>query len=1046
MKIDLPIFQLIKEKISSTNFLSVSGLAGGSKAFFLLGLAEKLNCPILAVTKTEEESEELTEDLKALKVFFNIRKRINLYSAKISSEEIACLNEILENKVSLLVTSSQGLEKTVPKKEDFFKFCQKIEIKEEINRDEFIHYLISAGYERIDFVEQPGEYSVRGEIIDLWSANFDLSLRIIFFENKIEEIRLFDVTTQRTKENIQQAKIIPASLLRKEKQTSLALNHNGSGLAEYFSHELLIFWDTDLKKKVNLNEFSQFKQIRNIFLPTGESINFGAQELPSFTGKFSFFFKELTNWQNEKYQIYLYAQNQPEEEKLTELLEEEKTEITPPVLIGSLTNGFLLPEMKLVIVTGNDIFARYKIRYHLPKFKTGGLLEHLSEIQPGNYVVHERYGIGIYCGLERLLIENKYADFLSLKYKGGDRLYVPITDFRLVQKYLGPEGYRPRIYPLDGISWERIKQKIKESLYNFARELLQIYAQRQVSDGYSFPPDSYIEKEFSASFPYEETPDQAKAIEEVKNDLVSFKPMDRVVIGDVGYGKTEVAMRAALKVALAGKQVAVLVPTTILAEQHYRTFTERFKEYPVNIEMLSRFRTKKEQVKILADLKNGLIDIIIGTHRLLQKDVFFKDLGLAVTDEEHRFGVRAKEKLKKMRFSIDVLTLSATPIPRTLSMALSGLRAVSLIETPPEGRLPIETYICPYDKETVKNTILSEVNRGGQVFYVYNRIETILNVVNCLKDLLPQIEFGLAHGQMSSPRLEKTMHKFLNGEYKVLVSTSIIESGLDLPQVNTLIVENAEEFGLAQLYQLRGRVGRGDRKAYCYLFYNRDTHLSENTIKRLQAFSEFTTLGSGLRLALRDLEIRGAGNILGPQQHGFIGELGYDLYFRLLEQEIKKLKGEKITEEKEPVFDFPLDAYLPEDYITLSSTRIIFYKRILSVYSTNDLEEIKNELIDRFGEIPQPTENLFSLAELRLLAKKLMIKEIKRKKKFLEITFFPEATLDREKIKKFTQTYPEKISFIQGEFLSLNLYNPPQERIIFFLKKYLLNFIENDKI
>ncbi len=1046
IKMELPIFEVLIRKITTRRHLQVSGLAGGSKAFFLLGLAERLDCPIVAVTKTEEESEELTDDLEALKIFFKLTKKIYFYPEKVHQAQIAGLNEILENKVSILVTSAQILGKTIPKKDKFIKFCREIKLEEEISRDEFVNYLTSAGYERIDFVEQSGEYSVRGEIVDLWAANFVLPLRIIFFENKIEEIRLFDVTTQRSKENIQEAKIIPASI---EKQTPLALNRNGSGFAEYFPKNTLIFWDIDVKETVKSNEFSDFKQVENVLLPAHETFNFGAQDLPSFNGKFTLFLEELETWIKEKYKIYLYAQNRQEEERLSALLEEKKPEISLPIFIGPLVNGFLLPEMKLVIITGNDIFARYKIHYRLPKFRSGGILEHLSEIQPSDYIVHEQYGIGIYRGLRHLLIENKYADFLSLEYKGGDKLYVPITDFRLVQKYIGPQGHRPRIYSLDGISWERLKQKIKESLYNFARELLQVYAQRQILPAYSFPPDSYIEKEFAASFPYEETPDQAKAIEEVKTDLISSKPMDRVVIGDVGYGKTEVAMRAGLKVALAGKQVALLVPTTILAEQHYRTFTERFKEYPVNIEMLSRFRTKREQEKILSDLKNGLIDIIIGTHRLLQKDIGFKDLGLVVIDEEHRFGVGAKEKLKKLRFSVDTLTLSATPIPRTLSMTLSGLREVSVIETPPEGRLPIETCISIHNDGIIKKAVLSELNRGGQVFYVHNRIETILTVINRLKNFLPEIKFGLAHGQMSARELEKTMHKFLTGEYAVLVSTSIIESGLDLPRVNTLIVENAEEFGLAQLYQLRGRIGRGDQKAYCYLFYNRDTQLTESALKRLQALTEFTSLGSGMRLALRDLEIRGAGNVLGPQQHGFIGELGYDLYCRLLEEEVKKLRGETVSKEKEPLFDFPLEAHLPENYIPVSSIRIIFYKRILSVSSTKELKEMKDELLDRFGKIPEPTENLFSLAELRILAKKLMIKEIKSKKSLrggLEISFFPEANIDREKIKRFTENYRGKVFFLQEKFLHLNLHNFPQERTIFFLTKYLLNLLENSKI
>jgi len=1034
----LPIFEKLTKKIKEQKFLQVSGLVAGSKAFFLLGLAEKLSCPIFVLTNTEGEIEELTEDLEAFlveKTFFS-RCNIGVISlpAKSSVEQIMCLNQILENKISILVASPEALEISYPKKENFLSLEKTIEVNQKFNRNEFAAYLTDAGYEPVDFVEQPGEYSLRGEIIDLWSANFTSPLRIILSGEIIEEIRLFDVNTQRTKTKTNKAKIIPARLVGGRAR----LVSREASLAEYLPSQTLIFWDEQVEAK---KEFRRFKQVKNLTLPAEESFNFGAEELPNFNAKFTIFLEEVKNWLKQNYQIYLFAENISEQEKISELLEEKMPEVGLPILLGGLNSGFILPEDKLIFVSGYDIFARYKIRQRLPKFRGGIALEHLSEIKPGDYIVHERYGIGIYRGLEHLAVEGKYSDFLHLEYKGNDKLYIPITDFRSVQKYIGHEGYKPRLYSLDGISWERIKEKVKKSLYNFARELLQIYAQRQVGEGYSYLPDSYIEKEFAASFPYEETPDQAKAIEEVKNEMLSPRPMDSLVIGDVGYGKTEVAMRAALKAALAGRQTAVLVPTTILAEQHYHTFSGRFAKYPVNIEMLSRFRTSREQKKIIADLKKGLIDIIIGTHRLLQKDIEFYDLGLVIIDEEHRFGVRAKEKLKKLRATIDILTLSATPIPRTLSMVLSGIREVSTIETPPEGRLAIETYIGPYNEELIKNAIFSEMDRQGQVFYVHNRIETILNLLSRLKNLLPGIKFGLAHGQMLSRELEKTMHKFLAGEYDVLVSTSIIESGLDLPQVNTLIVEKAEEFGLAQLYQLRGRVGRGNQKAYCYLLYTPDSPLTETAVKRLRTLYEFSTLGSGLRLALRDLEIRGAGNILGPQQHGFMSEVGYDLYYRLLEEEVKKLKGEAVVKEEEPVFDFPLEAYFPQSYIPNSSVRIIFYKRILTVNSENELADLKNELEDRFGKIPQIAENLFSLSELRLLAKKIKISEIKGKDKLIEIHFSPEAEIDSGKIKKFTLTYPDKISFAQEKGLKLNLYNFPQEGVTFFLKKYLLTLI-----
>jgi len=1039
----MDFFSQLEKKISQERIIKVCGLEGGAKAYFLLSLAEKIEFPLLAILKDEDESENLFDDLHALRSLLNLQGEITLFPnanpvrngvsrRDISNgvnpiERLNCLAQIIENKLSLIVTAKDAFDKLTISKELFLTFSKEIKSSEKIMRNEFIDLLEQNGYARADFVEQPGEYSLRGEIIDFWSANLALPVRIILFEDTVEQIRSFNPNTQRSENILDKVWITPAKEV-------------GQGyLSEYLPAKSLVFQDIDTEESERVKDFMW---IRNVAFPDRETLNFAAKAVPSFGGKFAFFVDELNKWLKEKYEVHLFCSNQNEQVRLLDLFEEKKMiKEIPSVSIGPLNTGFILPREKLAVISANDIFGRYKIRRRLPKFKLARPLETLYEINPGDYVVHERCGIGLYRGLEHLLVEDKYADFLHLEYRGGDKLYVPVTDFRLIQKYVGPEGYRPRLYSLDGITWERVKQRVKESLHDFARELLQIYAQREISRGYNFPEDSYIEKEFSATFPYEETPDQAKAIEEVKQDMSLPKPMDRLVVGDVGYGKTEVAIRAALKSALAGKQTALLVPTTILAEQHYRNFAERFAQYPVNIDMLSRFRSKKEQQKILADLKKGLIDIIIGTHRLLQKDIEFHDLGLVIIDEEHRFGVRAKEKLKRLRATVDVLTLSATPIPRTLSMVLSGIRNVSYIETPPEGRLPIETYIGPYDEGLAKNAILSEINRGGQVFFVHNRIETIYVMLEHLEKIMPGIRFGLAHGQMSSQELENVMHKFLSRKYDVLLSTSIIEAGLDLPQVNTLIVDKSEEFGLAQLYQLRGRVGRGDQKAYGYLFYSPESPLSEPAVKRLRALYEFTTLGSGLQLALRDLEIRGAGNIFGPQQHGFLGELGYDLYCRLLKEEIKKLKGEAVEEEKEIVFDFPTEAYFPEEYIGNSATRIIFYKRILAAESENELSDLRNELEDRFGKIPQPASNLFSLAELRRLAKKMKVNEIKLKGKTLEISFDEKATLTPQKLNKLTRVAlpnVEKVSFVQEKGLRLRLHNFPQTEIIIFLKKYLL--------
>jgi transcription-repair coupling factor (superfamily II helicase) len=660
---------------------------------------------------------------------------------------------------------------------------------------------------------------------------------------------------------------------------------------------------------------------------------------------------------------------------LRESLEEPPRRGTVTVSVGALEEGLEIPSLKLVVLSDGEIFGRVKRRRTTvqPRERPGAALE---DLKIGDYVVHANHGIGKYLGVRTLEIEGVLRDYLFIKYAGADALYVPTDQSHLVHKYVGGEGREPRLNKLGGTEWSRTKSRAEESVKELAGDLLRLYAMRQAAKGYAFSPDTPWQREFEDAFRYEETPDQRQATEEIKRDMEQPRPMDRLLCGDVGYGKTEVAMRASFKSVNDGKQVAILVPTTILAQQHYATFRERFSGYPVRIEVLSRFKTAREQERLIEGLRNGSVDVVIGTHRLLQDDVVFHDLGLLVIDEEHRFGVVHKEKIKKLKQTVDVLTMSATPIPRTLKMALSGFRDMSVIETPPEDRFPVQTFVVEQSDDLIRAAIARELNRNGQVYYVHNRVQTIERVAARLKMLVPFASIAMVHGQMREDKLERTMLEFLEGEYDVLLCTTIIESGLDIGNVNTLIVEDADQLGLAQLYQLRGRVGRSNRLAYAYFLYRPDRTLHETAEKRLEAIREFTELGSGFKIAMRDLEIRGAGNILGAEQHGFIASVGYDLYLRMLEEAVEELKGRKYEEPPAVSIEVSADAYLPDSYVPDSRQKMDMYRKMAAIREQRDAEAVAEELLDRFGPMPVPVANLLAVARIRLLASRVGIASI----------------------------------------------------------------------
>lgn len=753
---------------------------------------------------------------------------------------------------------------------------------------------------------------------------------------------------------------------------------------------------------VALQRISQRKLIEvSVFKPHSTAIHLDFRSPETFGGSLKVLRSVLEESVKGGYRIYILCDNEGQVERLEEIISLGEDHLT--IGVGALRQGFVFDEARLKVITDSDIFGRYRRKPRYPRFRGEGAIETYRALNVGDYVVHVNHGIGQYGGVERLTVEGRETECLLVHYAGGDKLYVPIEQLDLLQKYIGKDGQPPSLSRLGGAGWERIKARTKKAIKEMAEELIRIYALRRARPGHAFKPDTHWQKELEASFIYEETPDQLRATEEIKRDMESDRPMDRLVCGDVGYGKTEVAIRAAFKAVMDGKQVAVLVPTTVLAQQHFYTFKERLAEYPVIIEMLSRFRTKRDQKRIIEQLRQGRIDIVIGTHRLLQKDVEFKDLGLLIIDEEQRFGVAHKEAFKKMRATLDVLTLSATPIPRTLHMALLGARDMSIIDTPPKDRLPVETEVVPYDEEIIVNAIMRELDRGGQVFFVHNRVESIDTVAAHVASLVPQARVAVAHGQMKERQLERIMLDFVQKKYDILVSTMIVESGLDIPSVNTIVVNRADTLGLAQLYQLRGRVGRSRHRAYAYLLVPKRHHLTEEQRKRLKTLTEFTALGSGFKIAMRDLEIRGAGNILGPQQSGYIAEVGFDLYCRLLEEAVKEIKGEPIERRVEAKIETDLSAYLPDTYVEDSKQRVIFYKRLVETKDIASVDELESELDDRFGCLPEEARNLLEFQRLRVLAQRAGIARVVVKASGMHIEPVEERRISVQEVERIME-------------------------------------------
>ena len=933
-----------------------------ARPFFALFLEK----PLLYVVSNEERKKKVFHQIEALRQIEG--KYFSVQEVKREEEFFGVkLQDSFRQEKVIAVVEAQDLPLNVEDLDYFLTHSFLLEEGKETKREEFLDLLFSLGYERQELVREKGEVAIRGEVVDLFPPHLSLPVRTYWWGNRVEKIKFFRPETQRTEEEIKTLFIPPRSGEFKTVPLLSALKKEVK----------TIFWDGVTVEDFNLSSRQVFCGISTSQAEVSFSLE--AERIPSFWGKIN----DLKNYLEESPWSKIFILLPPEKlEILSSLLEEEKVDFglhpeeEKKVILspGYLREGFGIPEAGLAFISSWEIFGKeFAPSRKIPREP----LASINSLSPGDYVVHEEEGIGIFRGWKEMTVEGIKRVYVEIGYGGGDVLYLPADKIYLLQKYVGVGEEKPQINRLGKAEWNRTKERAKKAAEKVAQDLVEIYARRQLEKGHSFSPDTPWQKELELSFPFLETPDQKKAIEEVKKDMESSRPMDRLICGDVGYGKTEIAVRAAFKAVMDGKQVAVLAPTTLLSEQHYVTFRERMKDFPVSIAVLNRFRTPQEQKSILEKVEKGEIDIIIGTHRLLQKDVVFRDLGLLVVDEEQRLGVKHKEQLKKLKANLDVLTLTATPIPRTLYLSLLGLRDISVVETPPEGRKPVYTLVVPRDKKVIKEALEREIEREGQVFYVCPRIRDLTPVREELDNLLPGVKIALAHGRMGGKELEEVMENFYRGKISVLLCTTIVGIGLDVPNANTLIVDPATLFGLAQLYQLRGRVGRFDREAFAYFLY--PPRLTAEARERLEALMEFSTTGSGMKLALRDLEIRGAGNILGMEQHGFIQEVGFSLYTRLLEEEIARLRGEEEISPINPHIDLKEEAYLPSSYLSKDSERFYFYQKLLGVRKEKEIEEIKEELEDRFGHLPRQAKNLLQITKIRHYAKIAQIESIEEK-------------------------------------------------------------------
>ncbi len=1134
-----------KELTSGTKTtVHITGCIDSQKCHLIAGLGAHF--PVrLILTENDLKAQELCEEYRLYDadvlrypakdvIFYNA----DIHGNMIVKERLKVIKKLLSGEPATVVTSIDGGIDRLRPLSEIKKQIVTLSVGDRIEMDTLLKQLVALGYERQGQVEISGEFAVRGCIIDVFPLTEEAPVRIELFDDEIDTIRVFDVGSQRTVENMEEITIFPATeyilteaelkrgkekLLEETKKTELAFrkemqNEEASRIKrtteeflesleycqgraaldsyvtsffeetvsffDYFGEDTLIVLDEPSrlteKAETTATEFREsmlgrlekgyilpsqaeviysykvlvgmMAQKKTLMLSTLDysfellkpkvKYDIPAKTVSPYNSSFELLVKDLAGWKKKGYRIVVVTASTTRAARLAEDLRgyelpaffsEEKERVVGHgeimVTQGNLRRGFEYPAIKFVMISESDIFGAEKKRKKKVSNYDGQKINSFQELSYGDYVVHENQGLGIYRGIEKIEVDKVAKDYIKIEYGDGGVLYIPATGLDVIQKYASADvAKKPKLNRMNSVEWKNTKTRVRTAVKEMAGELVKLYAHRQEQNGFAFDADSVWQKEFEELFPYEETDDQLRAIEDTKRDMESNKIMDRLICGDVGYGKTEIAIRAAFKAVENGKQVVVLVPTTILAQQHYNTFVSRMINYPVTVGMLSRFRTPAQQKQVLEGLAKGKVDIVIGTHRVLSKDVSFKNLGLLIVDEEQRFGVAHKEKIKQMKENIDVLTLTATPIPRTLHMSLAGIRDMSVLEEPPVDRLPIQTFVMEHNDEIIKEAIHRELLRGGQVYYVFNRVHGIEEMASHVARLVPEANVSFAHGQMSERQLEKIMYEFINGEIDVLISTTIIETGLDISNANTMIVDDADRMGLAQLYQLRGRVGRSNRTSYAFLMYKRDKMLKEVAEKRLQAIRQFTELGSGFKIAMRDLEIRGAGNLLGAEQSGHMEAVGYDLYCKMLNEAVRNLKGEVREEDSfETVIDMDVDAYIPATYIRNEVQKLDMYKRVAEISTEEEMMDLTDEFLDRFGELPNATANLLQIALIKAMCHQVYISALTQSKEEIKMLLYPRARIKTELLQDFLEERKDYLKFVM-EAVPYFVYRLPRKK------------------
>jgi len=1057
--------ELQKRKKSSSGMIQISGCVNSQKTHMMYALSDGCHYKVIACS-SESKAKQIYEEYRFLdpNTYLYPAKDLLFYQADLRSRELVqqrmeVIQSVITGQDITVVTSFDGFMDALLPKAEIERRTITVKGDSAVDLAKMQGELARLGYDREIQIEGPGQFAVRGGILDVYPLTEELPIRIELWGDEVDSIRTFDVGTQRSIENLEEVVIYPASEFPEEGEKRVSfldyfepehtilfldepvrLLEKGKGVEDEFIEaqkrrlesgydmtdaEAQLFHTDEIVKRMNGYSSIGFfaLEMRCRGFEVRASLSLMTKSVNPYNSSFDMLTQDLKRLKRNGYRVVLLSGSRTRAKRLAEDLrdynlssyysDEMDREVDPGEIMtayGHVAEGYEYPMLKFTVIAETDIFGKVKKKKKRKSYE-GRKIQSFSELKPGDYVVHENHGLGIYQGIEKIEVDKVAKDYMKISYAKGGNLYIPATQLDLIQKYASSDAKKPKLNRLGTQEWTKTKKKVRGAVKEIARDLVALYAARQEQEGYVYGEDTVWQREFEEMFPFEETEDQLLAIEAVKRDMQSHRIMDRLICGDVGYGKTEIAIRAAFKAVQEDKQVVYLVPTTILAQQHYNTFVQRMRDFPVRIDLMCRFRTPSQQRKTAEDTKRGLVDIVIGTHRVLSNDMEFKNLGLLIIDEEQRFGVQHKEKIKKLKENVDVLTLTATPIPRTLHMSLIGIRDMSVLEEAPNDRMPIQTYVMEYNDEMVREAIERECARQGQVYYVYNRVEDIAEVTAGIQKLVPEVSVAFAHGQMKEHQLEKIMYDFINGEIDVLVSTTIIETGLDISNVNTMIIHDADRLGLSQLYQLRGRVGRSNRMAYAFLLYRRDKMLKEVAEKRLAAIREFTDLGSGFKIAMRDLEIRGAGNLLGAQQHGHMEAVGYDLYCKMLNEAVKHLKGEMEEETYTTTMDLNVDAYIPDSYIPNEYQKLDIYKRIAAVETEDEMEDMVEELIDRFGDIPKKVETLLNVARLKALAHSVYVTAVEQKGETYTFVMYEKAKVRPERIQDLLDAFKGALLF-----------------------------------